>query len=285
MGGAAGARSGGARRVGILACLLLLPGPLLAQSGETETTTVTVTETYAIPPDESRREAEGILRKRARRGAVEKALGVNVQVADVMMQSESGNDLFESYQRLIRNVVNGRIVDEEKPDFSLRDGNTLVARYTATVAEDGGKPDPDFGIEAGANRKAFTVGEEIELEVTPTQPAYITVFSITEDDRVSVLFPNRYMTDNRVDAHTTRTIPNRQERQVMSFALQPHLERPDEPYSELLFLVATKSDISYDRLKERLDYGSNWIELNRWLMEIPRDQWTEAYLQYQVFPD
>lgn len=264
---------------------LLITNSLFAQSENQEPIAVTVEEEYFIPSDKSRQEAETILLQRARKKAVEKVLGVNVQVADVMMTTESGNNFFESYQQLVRNVVNGRIVDEQEPEFYTGEENKLFIRYSCKVAEVKGKPDPGFKVDISSNKRVFTVGEELILEVTPSKEAFITIFSITEDNKVSVLFPNLYMADNLVESQKTRVIPDERERQILAFTLQPHPENPETKYAELLFCVATKSEVSYDKLKNRLDYGSNWIELNRWLMGIPRDHWTEAYVQYQVFPE
>lgn len=256
----------------------------MAQSSDSEPVPVTVEEEYWIPADESRQEAKAVLLKKARKKAVEEVIGVNVQVADVMMTTESDNNQFESYQQLVRNTVNGRIVDEQEPQYSEGEENKLHIKYSAKVAKESGKPDPAFQLEVSSNKSAFNVGENLILEVTPSKDAYITIFSITEDNKVSVLFPNVYMSDNKVEAQTTRTIPNAQERQMLSFAMKSHPEKPNKKYAELLLIVATKTDITYDKLKERLDYGSNWVELNRWLMEIPRNQWTEGYVHYQVFP-
>ncbi len=264
--------------------ILLSVSATLAQPADTEPVSVTVEEEYWIPADRSRQQAEDILLKQARQKAVEKVVGVNVQVADVMMTTESDNSFFESYQQLVRNVVNGRIVEEQEPEYFRGEENMLHIRYSCKVAKVSGKSDPGFQLNVASNKNVFTAGEELILEVTPSKDAFITIFSITEDNKVSVLFPNQYMPNNKVEEQTTRIIPNFREREILSFAMQPHPENPQKEYGELLFIVATKSDISYDRLKDRLDYGSNWIELNRWLMEIPRSEWTEAYLQYQVFP-
>lgn len=262
----------------------LTPVLLAAQSSEPSLKSVTVSLDYTIPADKSRKEAEALLLKRARKKAVEKAMGISVQTADVMMTTESGNNYFESYQQLVRNVVSGRIVEEKTPDYKIIDDGKLTITYSCQVAEAQGEVDPGFKVDLRANKRAFTVGEPLQLEVSVSKDAYITVFSITDDNRVSVLFPNQYMPDNRVNAYEVRKIPNAKEQQVISFNLQPDPQEPESNYAELLFCVATKSKISYKELTDKLNYSSNWIELNRWLMEIPRDQWTEAYLPYQVFP-
>lgn len=257
---------------------------LFAQHTDSVATPVTVEYEYWIPSDKSRQQARKILLKKARKKAVEKVLGVNVQVASIMMTSEYENAYFQSYKQLARNVVNGRIVEEQKPNYFIRGQDTMHIRYSCKVAKVSGSPDPGFQIDITSNKNVFNTGEELILEVTPTKDAYITIFSITEDNKVSVLFPNKYMSNNKVEKQTTRIIPNPQERDILSFTMQPHHEKPQSVYSELLFVVATKSDISYNKLSGQLNYHSNWIELNRWLMEIPRSEWVEAFLQYQVFP-
>lgn len=264
--------------------LIALPGTGLSQNSIAGAKEVTVQEEYLIPADVSRLEAERILLQRARTRAVEKVTGVLVQVADLMTTTETGNELFESFRKLIRNVVKGRIVDEEPPVYTTGENNMLYITYRCKVMEEAGSPDPDFRVEMRANKEVFTVGESLQLQVETSQASYLTIFSVTEDNKVSVMFPNAYMPDNQVEANTLRQIPNERESRIISFTMQPLADGSDRRYSELLLCVATKSKMTYDELTSRLSYDSDWTELNKWLMSIPRNQWTEDYVQYQVFP-
>lgn len=270
----------------LVLCFIIFALPLLATAQDEfgSTQHVVVTDSMKIPAELSQNEAKTKLLKLARKQAVENVTGVTVNVANVSMASESGNDVFESYQQLVRNSVKGRIVQEEEPRFSLKDRKFLHVRYEATVAEETEKPDPYFNAEMDINESAFTVGEKLKLTVEASKDAYITIFSITENGKASVLFPNAYMADNKISANTERQIPNAEEQQKLSFTLQPKPDEPDSKYSEMLLCIATKNKVSYDKLQTDLKYKSDWIELNRWLMSFPRDQWTEAYAQYQVFP-
>ncbi len=54
------------------------------------------------------------------------------------------------------------------------------------VAKEQGKADPFFRVRASINRNVFKEGDQIELHVTPTKDAYITVFNILEDQTVLI---------------------------------------------------------------------------------------------------
>ncbi len=267
-----------------LIATFFLPNPANAQSDFSKSQRVTVIDSMEVPANLSRMQVEDDLLKQARKRAVEQVTGVRVNVANVSIATESGNDVFESYQELVRNSVSGRIIQESEPKFSWGSSQVLYIHYSATVAKETESRDQYFDVEMEINKPVFTVGGEMQLTVELSKDAYITIFSITEGGKVSVLFPNAYMTENFVDGSTQRIIPNDKEKDKLSFTLQSQSDNPKSKYAELLLCIATKEKVSYDKLQTDMKYNSNWLELNRWLMKIPRDHWAQSYVSYQVFP-
>ncbi|MEN8243635.1 MAG: DUF4384 domain-containing protein [Thermodesulfobacteriota bacterium] len=76
------------------------------------------------------------------------------------------------------------------------------------VAKQKGKADPFFRVDARINRRVFKEGDQIELRVTPTRDAYISVFNILADETVLILVPNRFRPDNFVAANSTFVFPD-----------------------------------------------------------------------------
>lgn len=115
-----------------------------------------------------------------------------------------------------------------------------------------------------------------------TSDVYLTLFSIKEDGSAAKIFPNRFFTENKLHGHNTRRIPNEQERKAASYRA---LEREDiePPYSEMILAVATRERVRFP-VDEAMSYDSDFMEINRWLMDIPHEERVQAYTDYLVMP-
>ncbi|HPE70185.1 MAG TPA: DUF4384 domain-containing protein [Thermotogota bacterium] len=74
------------------------------------------------------------------------------------------------------------------------------------------KPDPveGFSVDITTNRpvtRTFYPGEEIEFVFSATRDAYVVVYDVTPDGKVTILFPNAYDQDNFVKANVKVRIP------------------------------------------------------------------------------
>ena len=261
--------------------VLMQPTPLQAQKNEW----IKVTLTDNIPESKSVDEVKKELLGFARRKAIEQKTGVlfqSTQISNTFSAKErESEEIFDTFRQLTKASVGGKIVDEKDPAYQQTPNDQLTIRYQAKIEEERVKPDPTFTLECQTNRSVYQLGEDLSITVEPAEDAYITIFSITQNDRVSVLFPNYYMKNQFVEAHETREIPNSKEAKILTFTLQ----KPQSgglPYAELLMCMATKKPVSFDRLKSDTEYSTSWLEVNRWLMNIPADMRTEQYVQYQV---
>jgi hypothetical protein len=258
--------------------LVYLPSAFAQEDQEPTQTTVNFWLVQA--PDQSLNEVKEELLNDARVQAVQQVSGVRVESIDASAEVESVQSYFNSFRRLMRQSVRGRIVEEEEPRYSIS-GDTVSISFTATVQEVSEELDPYFKIGFSSNKKVYTVGETIQFELEATKDSYITLFSVKEDNSIAMFFPNQYLTENYVKGGIQRTIPNEQERSIIDFTAQP--EPGKEYYSELIYAVATKEKYEFEELASELTYENDWITLNKWLLDLDRDQWTEAFLHIQVF--
>ena len=264
-----------------ITAVLMQPTTLQAQENEW----IKVTLTDNIPENKSVDEVKKELLDFARQKAIEQKTGVlfqSTQISNTFSAKEGeSEEIFDTFRQLTKASVGGKIVDEKDPVYQQTQPDQLTIRYQAKIEEERVKPDPTFTLQCQTNRSVYQLGEDLSITAKPAKDAYITIFSITQNDRVSVLFPNYYMKNQFVKAHEIRKIPNSKEEKILNFTLQKPLSG-ELPYAELLMCIATKQPVSFDRLKSDTEYSTSWLEINRWLMNISADMRTEQYVQYQV---
>ncbi|MEX0608800.1 MAG: DUF4384 domain-containing protein [Balneolaceae bacterium] len=260
-------------------CLLVaLSPPISAQENKPQV--VQVHYQLVQEADQSLIEVKEILLNDARVEAVQKVSGVRIESIDATAEAEMGNSYFNSFRRLMRQSVRGRIIDEEKPIYTVS-SDTVTISFKATVQQINEDLDPYFKISLSSNKRVYNVGEAIQFQVTATKDAYLILFSVKEDNSIAMFFPNQYLPNNFAENGVVRVIPNEKEQGIIDFVAQS--ETGKEYYSELIYAVATKQKYEFEKLARELTYDNDWITLNRWLLELDRDQWVEAYLHIQVF--
>jgi len=265
----------------IALCIVLLSVCIL-ESGfaqNIDTHTIHIVDSLFIEDDRSVDEAKTELLNIARQSAIEQIVGVNVRSVNTLTETETNNSYFNSYQKLVSVSVDGKITNEYKIEFS-KNQDYLIIQYLAEVSRDLTRADPYYSLSLTLNQKIYQVGDNLVLNVQVTKPSYIHIISIDEHNNISQLFPNYYMDQNFIPAGVERNIPNSQESHVLSFSLAETPGR--DSYSELLLCIATKKPVSFKELTSTVDYSDNWLILNNWLMNIPRNEWTETYASYTV---
>lgn len=275
----------------ILTALTLVPiYPIQAAEQEEEATRVKVTGEVAYtdisPTEASRRALED-----ARRRAIAKVVGVSVRSEEVGATFEEPEGIREFFSRVSRTSYQGRIVREEVLDWSEEvmhphgdrspPINIRKVELEAWVVIEEGRPDPSFQVETKANRTLLRSGESLELSISCTMDCYVTVLNLTADDRVAVLFPNRFEPDARLEAGAVRRVPEAGAHYRLSVQTLPgHSKNVEwtkviatrDPFPISLIASAGQGE---DR---RLDIAS----LNRLLLSVPVDRRTESSLSYSV---
>lgn len=142
----------------------------------------------------------------ARRDAIQRGVGVSVTGVTVVRNAQLADDL-------IRTVVRGMIVEEQILEQGLSveaakgTPGSYRTRIKARVVGSPGKHDANFSVYARLNRSLFRHGEHAEIRISATQDAYMYVFNVTEDDQITTLVPNRYLSDNFLKTGTEFIFP------------------------------------------------------------------------------
>ena len=145
----------------------------------------------------------------ARRSAIEKGAGMNVAGATLVRNAQLVEDLVQVISR-------GMIIEEQilerglKVEDSKKSHGTYHTLINAMVVRlPMSQHDTDFSVRSSLDRSVYQHGDRAELRVTPSQDAYLYIFSVTEDEHITVLVPNRYLPEARVKAGKEFVFPPR----------------------------------------------------------------------------
>ena len=143
-------------------------------------------------------------------------------------------------------------------------------------------------MEVTPNKDTFTNGEQMQLAITATQPCYVTVLNITAADTVVVILPHEHRPKSYIVPGDTLRVPDEQE-QAMGISYRVTVSEGRKQATERIMVIGTKSERSlgagwhrtglYNQVptqKAALD------QLMRWLVLIPREDWTEDDVVYRV---
>ncbi len=193
-------------------------------------------------------------------------------------------DYFPAFSELNMSTKSGRIVDEELLESSLTVENNLpvyVVRLRALVYEEKRDPDPDFRVDISTDRNVYydrgerNLNDVVAFSVWASIDCYLYVFDIMADDSVMQLLPHVYRPDNFYSAAEGREgfesklakLPSR---------IVVGLPRGKATATDMLLLVALKKRTDFisrhldDGLK-RATAGAAFLDLQKWLVTIPRD--------------
>ncbi len=244
-----------------------------------------------ITPEEARRRALQDARERA----IMFAVGVDVQAQSLLLEEDGAGRGHEAFFALSEQASAGRIVEERSAKWESFEipGKPLAitlyrARLQVKVAKEEGRSDPDFKVKIATNKERFVAGEEMRLAITASKKCYVSVLNLTAVDTVVVLLPHQYRQDCLVVPGDTLWIPDADE-QAMGIHYRVMLPAGRESAVEMIKVVATKEAYAFGQGLEKVSIYNQvptrqtaLVELMRWLVQIPRDQRTEAQIVYEV---
>ena len=280
------------RGVGAIAAMgaaaLLLPAAPLGAQGESVTVERRVLMTPDLTPADARRRAIGeALAEAARRVA-----GVRVQASALSTVREDGRGVASGYASAIlldaaARATDYRVDDEAWETLRPAEGEAqlyLRLRLTATVEREVGDPDPAFTADLSLNAARFELrgratvagpgGDELIATVRTSHPAHLTLFVII-DDSAERLFPNEYLPAIVARAAEAMELPDPEWRE-RGLHLRPSLPAGRASRREILMLVATR------QAPPRPPQRATVVELQRWLLSIPRPTRTIAFAPYET---
>jgi hypothetical protein len=269
----------------VLAAAVLLPGAAEAKgawyTGEGQVLVAN------ISPEEARRQAL----EQARRDAIEKA---SLEVAGVdsrVLREQKGKEAYDTFASFTQSISRGRIVEEEilRDEMAMLDLGAgarpmHVVQLRAKVVTSG-EPDPSFVLRMKTNETTFRPGEKLHLTLTASQDCYVTLLNLYGGDSLRVLMPGTLAPVNFLAAGETLHMPP--EGAGWSWTMEPLAS--GDVSQEALLAIGTKKPIPFT-METTLDYDqpvamdNALMGLNRWLVEIPRDQWTQAMVAFTILP-
>ena len=189
-----------------------------------------------ITPDEARQTAIN----RARISAIESKTGVRVH----------GSTIVKDYQLLadmVQTLSQGYITDEkiikwEQGLFQESQDKAPLTTYkvqlSACVAGVGEK-DPYFKVDAKLNKPVFIEGDEAVITVKTSRDAYLHIFNLTADDRISPIAPSATLPIIPIKANKEFKFPPE------GFGLLMSVIKDKKRSSECFIIVATKEPYDF----------------------------------------
>jgi Domain of unknown function (DUF4384) len=142
----------------------------------------------------------------ARRDAIQRGVGVYVTGTTHIRNNQLADDL-------IRTVARGMIVEEQilEQGLKVEEAKGTPASYRtrikARVVSLPSEHDANFSAYVRLNQSVFRHSEHAEIRISATQDAYLYVFNVTEDDHITTLIPNRYLSDSFLKTGTEFVFP------------------------------------------------------------------------------
>ena len=248
---------------------------------------------------------EGITPEKARDKALQAArgeatafaVGIDVRNLDYRAFEEGGESFRDVFLSFSRQTSSGQIVDQRRPEWSECKipipGRSLPitvyqARIEVKVAPQEGRADPGFAVDVTPNKETFTDGEGMQLEITATRPCHVTVMNITSADTVVVILPHEHRPASFVEPGDTLRVPDEDER-AMGISYPVTVPEGRRQATERILVIATRTKPSLGAGWRRTG-GFNQVptrkaalvNLMRWLVQVPRQEWTEADVFYRV---
>ncbi|MBI3583987.1 MAG: DUF4384 domain-containing protein [Nitrospinae bacterium] len=237
-----------------------------------------------ITPDEARQLAIN----RARISAIESKTGVRVH----------GGTLVKDYQLLadmVQTLSQGYIIEEKVIKWEQGvEGlsiplTTYKVQLSACVAGVGEK-DPYFKVDAKLNKPVFIEGEEATITVKTSRDAYLHIFNLTADDRISPIAPSVTLPIIPIKANKEFKFPPE------GFGLLMSVIKDKKRSSECFIIVATKEPYDFIGFAKTsssppLEGGDKGVvraesmtvpEFYRNIIKIPSNAKAEEMLVYEV---
>ena len=244
--------------------------------------------------DMSLDEVRGRARDEARRNAIEQAVGVFVRSASVLHNSQITDELVSAVSRGV--IEQEQWADEQIEDIKdgKRPGPALAVyrtKITAQVRPVRVERRAGFDVRGSLNKTVFQDNEEALITIRSTQPAYLHVFSVTQDGAVTLLLPNKFVERNQIAPDQAVVFPNETLR-TMGVHLRVSLPKGEKLAREYIKVIATKKPVRLagdqapsGAFKTFAGTERNLIQdVIKRLAQLEDEDWNETTLPYEVRP-
>jgi len=214
----------------------------------------------------------------ARAKAMQRLLGVRLQHNFIDFQQESSlKGEVALTDHLLRVTQLGRVLKEEvlwagPTDVTGCSGCRFEAHLRACIVPLRDMTDRDFAVQLSLNRPRFRNGDEAIMAVTCTRDAYVYLFNVDTNWNATLIFPNTYVTENRIAAGQPFLYPDESLRAkgVRSVARLPSTSTIS---AEMIRVIAVKTPLPKSILADE-PRGSSFLGLMRRLTSTELE-WVE----------
>jgi hypothetical protein len=245
--------------------------------------------------DMSLDEVRGRARDEARRNAIEQAVGVFVRSASVLHNSQITDELISSVARGVIEEEHWTTEEiQEVKEEKKRNGPAMAVYHTtirAQVRPVRVERRAGFEVRGGLNKTVFQDNEEAFIKIRSTQPAFLHVFSVTQDGSVTLLLPNKFVERNQIAPDHEIVFPSETLR-GMGVRLRVSLPRGQKLAREYIKVIATRKPVrlagehgSSDVFKTYTGTENGLIQdVIKRLAQLEDEEWSETTLPYEVRP-
>jgi hypothetical protein len=247
----------------------------------------------AVSPDAARQQLLQLLRNKAVAKKVPANIEVSSLITDLMSRTQGEAYKQSAWSGFFRTTLSGVITDEEILKDSLvpipeKDSYQKTIELKAYVEPVQGQRDPGFYVDVEIKENMLNAGDELVFSVLPSKDCFVYIFNLMADHNAVLMFPNEYMPDNFVSAYQKIQIPDPAIRNHIKFVVTT---MPGEKVtSESVYIVCSRERLRMmDRfpqigteMKVFSGKGENFIQMQRWLTNIPLNQRVEKNLIYHV---
>ncbi|MBU2572639.1 MAG: DUF4384 domain-containing protein [Elusimicrobia bacterium] len=250
-----------------------------------EETGKSFTSEYEQPVKCAQRAEQEALMKAMRKAGVDVIYGF----ADALAQAGDRSREFISRYFLTwsRGIARWDRVGEPRKSIEAG-GVACEITIKGEIAQKGG-PDPAYNIlldGGGLDKTIYQEGEDVAVSFRITRDSYLYIFSVDEENKTWLVFPNRYLKENRIAAGAGFHYPPAGSGLQMKAALPSG--RTDA--MEVLHIIGVKNNrlLDLEETKEfklndyfLLDFG-DFSKLAERLGKLDRSEWTMAVLPYEL---
>lgn len=251
---------------------------------------VTVEGSVAFGEETTYGDAKAKSREYARRAAVQQAVGTFVQSKSVVYNFQLAEDLV---QTSVRGLIVQEDVLQEGVQSIVSTGKSMALMYITKMRAKV-RPIPmerkgTITMKVALNKAVFVDGEEMSIQVTTDQDAFLHIFNVGQDDSVTVLFPNKYVTDNRVAANAGLVFPDDSQKSA-GIRLRVFVPQTSQRGLDRIKVIATAKQI--DLGKGKFPEGAFRVypgkdsslitDLLKELAVLDESEWAEATVAYEV---
>lgn len=259
--------------------------------------TVTVVAEGVAPflKDMSLDEVRGRARDEARRNAIEQAVGVFVRSASVLHNSQITDELISSVSRGVIEQEQWTNEEIQEVKEEKKRSGPAMAMYRTTVKAQVRPVRVErragFDVRGGLNKTVFQDNEEALIKIRSTQPAYLHVFSVTQDGGVTLLLPNKFVERNQIMPDQEVMFPNDTLR-ALGVRLRVSLPKGAKKAQEYIKVIATRKPVNLvgpdtsTNVFKTYTGGENGMiqDVIKRLAQLEDEDWNETTLPYEVRP-